>query len=287
MTKSEAHLSDIATPQLSAGLGLRSAHVGEIMQTLPKVGWFELLTDNHLVKGGRAKAEAYAIREHYPVSLHCVNMSIGSTDPINWDYLSGIKTLSNDLQPWVISDHLCWTSIHGQYSHELLPMPYTEESVMHIAERIRSIQDFLGRRIAIENVSTYLNFNHATLTEAEFVSSVVTEADCDFLFDVNNLYVSHKNTGEDIANYLKEVPWNRVVEMHLAGFDVRQKGNNEYLLDTHSCPVSDDVWTLYKQVLKHSGNVPTLIEWDNSIPEWSTLYQEMQKIIRIQSNEDS
>lgn len=281
--KANTKLKGMNSPGFSAGVGLRSGHVDEIMQTSPDVGWFELLTDNHLVAGGRARAEAFAIRELYPVSLHCVNMSIGSSDPLNWDYLKSVKVLAGDLQPWMISDHLCWTSIHGQYSHELLPLPYTDESVLHVANRISAIQDYLGRQIAIENVSTYLNFKHSTLTEAEFVKSVVEEADCHLLFDVNNLYVSHKNTGEDIQHYLAQLPWERVVEMHLAGFDVRQSGNNEYLLDTHSCMVSESVWQLYQQVLSYSGLVPTLIEWDNNIPDWPVLYQEMQKILSVQS----
>jgi uncharacterized protein (UPF0276 family) len=254
------------------------------MQTRPDVGWFEFLTDNHIVSGGRAKAEAFAIREHYPVSLHCVNMSIGSTDPINWEYLSKVKSFSEELLPWCISDHLCWTSIHGQYSHELLPLPYTDETVMHVADRIRQIQDFLERPIAIENVSTYLNFKHATLTEAQFISNIVNESDCELLFDVNNLFVSHHNTGENIEDYLQTIPWNKVKEMHLAGFDRKENGKLNYLLDTHGSAVSDGVWDLYKQVLCYAPNVPTLIEWDNNIPEWHVLYAEMQKIISLQQN---
>jgi len=270
------------TPLSGFGVGLRSQHLHEIMQTLPPVGWFELLTDNHLVQGGRAKAEAFAIRDHYPVSLHCVNMSLGSTDPLNWDYFKQVKHFADDINPWVISDHLCWTSVHGQYSHELLPLPYNEDTVKHVSERIAQVQDFFGRRIAIENVSTYLNFKQATLSESGFLAAVAEEADCDILFDVNNIYVSHKNTGEDIDTYLKNMPWHRVVEMHLAGFEAREIEGQQVLLDTHSKPVYEGVWEIYDQVLKLSGCIPTLIEWDNQIPEWDTLFSEMKKIEKVQ-----
>ncbi len=268
-------------PINNSGVGLRSQHLDDIMHTRPDVGWFELLTDNHLVAGGRAKAEVYAIREHYPLSLHCVNMSLGSTDPLNWDYFKQVKNLADDIDPWVISDHLCWTSVHGQYSHELLPLPYNEETVKHVAKRIQQVQDFLQQKIAIENVSTYLNFKNATLSESEFLSAVVEEADCNILFDVNNIYVSHKNTGEDINAYIENTPWNRVVEMHLAGFETREINGEEFLLDTHSRPVYDEVWRIYDQVLNQGGIIPTLIEWDSDIPEWPVLYAEMQKVNQV------
>ncbi len=265
-------------PLNSAGVGLRSKHLNDVMESLPNVGWFELLTDNHLVRGGRAKAEVFAIREHYPTSLHCVNMSIGSTDHLNWNYFKQVKQLASEIEPWVISDHLCWTSVHGQYSHELLPLPYNDETVTHVAQRISQIQDFLGRSLAIENVSTYLNFHNATLSESEFLAAVVAESDCDVLFDVNNIYVSHHNTGEDIDDYLKNTPWEKVVEMHLAGFETREMNGESFLLDTHSRQVHDEVWNLYKKVLEISGPIPTLIEWDSDIPEWPVLFDEMKKV---------
>jgi uncharacterized protein (UPF0276 family) len=275
---------DKLLPVNYAGLGLRSVHVDEIMESRPEVGWFEILADNHLVNGGRAKAEALAIRENYAMSMHCVNMSIGSTDPLNWDYLKKIKNLSKELKPWIISDHLCWTSIHGQYSHELLPLPYNDDTIIHVAKRIREIQDFLEQEIAIENVSTYLNFKNASLSEVDFFTSVVEEANCKMLLDLNNIYVSNYNTGEDIETYIDTVNWNKVTEIHLAGYEERIHEGDSFLLDTHGEPVHDAVWKLYEMVLERSRDysIPTLIEWDNNIPEWQVLYKEMQKIQNLQ-----
>ena len=265
------------------GVGLRSAHVDHILKHRPNVQWFELLADNHIVDGGLSRQQAIEISNQYPVTMHCVGMSLGSVDPINYQYLNKIKALASEVTPAIISDHLCWTSLNSHYSHDLLPLPYTEEALDHIAERILKIQDYLGQRIAIENVSAYLTYKHSTIDEVEFLNTLAERSDSYILFDLNNLYVNHINNNQDIDKYIDEIKFERIVEIHLAGFE--DKGN--YCLDSHNRRVHQNVWELYKKFTKNCGKVPTLIEWDHDIPEFTVLFGEAKKAGKIYYSGDN
>ncbi len=255
------------------GVGLRSPHVKEILATRPNVDFFELLTDNHLCDGGYARQQARLIRQDYPVTLHSVGMSLGGTDPIDFTYLGKIKKLAKELEPVCISDHLCWTSFEKQHAHDLLPLPYTEEAVCYVSERIRQIQDFLETTLVVENVSSYLSYECSTLIEWEFLTAVAKASDCRILLDLNNIYVSQYNNAMDAEEYIRNIPLDLVAEIHLAGFE--HKGS--YLLDAHNHEVSAPVWELYQEVMKNNVSIPTLIEWDNDLPPFSTLLQEAEK----------
>ncbi len=252
------------------GIGLRSCHYAYIDKYKPDINWFEVLSDNYLCEGGTHLSHLVKIRDSYPITLHGVGMSIGSIDPINMEYLKKLKSLAKLTEPQLISDHLCWTSLHGDFFHDLLPLPFTEEAVVHVAQRIRVIQDFLERQIMIENVSSYLSFNHSTMTEWDFLHSVAEEADCLILLDINNIYVSSNNNEFNPYNYLNDLTTNRIAQFHLAGFE--DKGT--HLLDSHSEVVHPAVWELFIKALNKFGPRPTCIEWDNEIPEFPRLHQE-------------
>jgi uncharacterized protein len=257
-------------PIAGIGVGLRFPHLGHILRDKPEMGWFEVLTDNFFGPQGEALKQLEQVRGHYPIAMHSVGMSLGAVEPIDWDYVRAVDSLAGDFEPEWISEHLCWTTAHGVHFHDLLPLPYTEESVTHVAGRIRQVQDFMGRQLVIENVSSYISFKHSTLSEGEFVAAVATSADCRILLDINNIYTSQMNHGEAAQDYLKSIPPERVQEMHLAGGEER----DGYLLDSHSRPVPPAVWQLYEAALRHCGSVPTLIEWDNDIPEFAVLQQQ-------------
>ncbi|WP_350431517.1 DUF692 domain-containing protein [Shewanella sp. H8] len=256
---------------LGFGLGLRTDHFEHILQHQPDIDWFEVLSENYLVAGGKPRYYLEAIAEQYPVVMHGVSMSIGSTDPLDMDYLKALKKLSNDIQPKWISDHICWTSIHGVNSHDLLPLPYTEETVNHVAERVRIVQDFLGRRILLENVSSYLSYQDSTMDEWDFLSQVAEAADCLILLDINNIYVSARNHHFNPLDYLKKIDPRRVQQFHLAG----HSDFGDYVIDTHDHDVPPSVWTLYQAALERFGAVSTMIERDANIPEFPALYQEL------------
>lgn len=259
-------------PQLQGvGVGLRPCHYPYIETEHPPIPWFEILSDNYLRPGGASLMHLEKIRTHYPITLHGVGMSLGSTDPLNYDYLKKLKSLMQRTQPLLVSDHLCWTSLGNHYFHELLPLPYTDEAVNHVAKRIREIQDFLGQRIMIENVSTYLNFTHSTLTEWEFLQAVADEADALILLDINNIYVSAHNNHFNPEHYLQGLSSRRIAQFHLAGFE--DKGT--YFLDTHGATIHLPVWDLYKKALSLFGSIPTIIERDNHIPHFSELMNEV------------
>ena len=259
-----------AAPIHDVGIGLRSPHYADIERDKPHVPWFEVLIDNYLNKGGAARQHLHNIRQDYPITFHGVSMSIGSADPINRDYLAALKQAMDEFEPVHISDHLCWSSINGQYSHDLLPLPYIHKAVQHVVERIQQVQDVLQQQILIENVSSYLQYNMSAMEEWEFLVEIAERADCYILLDINNIYVSAYNQNFDPVSYLKAVPTERVREMHLAGYE----DQGTHLLDTHSEAVHPPVWELYEQALQHFGAVPTLIEWDNDIPDFSVLQQE-------------
>ena len=253
-----------------AGLGLRSQHIDEVLLTQPDVPWFELLTDNHMAPGGLIPIQLEAIRGNYPITFHCVGMSLGGTDPLDMEYLRGVKTLIERYQPSLVSDHLCFSQ-HTQHNyHDLLPLPYNEETLQHFSERITQVQDILGIRILVENVSSYLTYQSSTISEAEFIAELLSRTDCDLLLDINNIYVNAVNHGFSASDYLQKIPMQRVREIHLAGYEDR----DTYLLDAHNNRVSAPVWELYEQVISEYQNIPTLIEWDNDIPPFAVLREE-------------
>ena len=252
------------------GLGLRSQHIDEVVLTRPVVPWFELLTDNHMAPGGLIPVQLEAIRSNYPITFHCVGMSLGGTDPVDVEYLRGIKTLIERYQPSLVSDHLCFSQ-HGQHNyHDLLPLPYNEETLHHFSKRITQIQDILETRILVENVSSYLTYRASTLSEAEFIAELLSRTDCDLLLDINNIYVNAVNHGFSASEYLSKIPMQRVREIHLAGYEDR----DSYLLDAHNSRVSPPVWELYEEVISQYPDIPTLIEWDNDIPSFTVLREE-------------
>jgi uncharacterized protein len=254
-------------PLLGHGVGLRRQHYSYVLEQAPKVDWFEIISENFMVRGGRPLEVLEKVREQYPVVMHGVSLSIGSSDPLNRDYLKDLADLAKRCQPAWISDHLCWTGVGGRNLHDLLPLPFTEEAVRHVASRVSQVQEILGRRIMLENVSSYLTFRDSTMTEWQFVNAVAEEADCAILLDINNIYVSAFNHGFSADEYLNAISPERVGQFHLAGFT----DHGDYLLDTHDHQVSDPVWALYEKAVKRFGNVSALIEWDDHIPEFQVL----------------
>jgi len=260
-----------------AGLGLRPSHYQEVFNTKPDIPWFELLSDNYMSDGGLPILRAEKIRENYPITLHGVGMSLASADPLDMDYLARLKALINRLDPIYVSDHLAWVSVNQQHTHDLLPFPYTEFTLKHISDRINQVQDFLGREILVENPSSYLDFHATEMTEWEFISKLSKQCDCNLLLDINNIYVSAINHGFDPNEYLRAIPENRVKEIHLAGYEKMEN----YLFDTHGYPIHPPVWDLYKTALKRFGAIPTLIEWDTDIPDFTILQAEALKAEKL------
>lgn len=260
-------------PDLGFGIGLRSVHFTHILEHRPPVDWFEALSENYMDTGGRPLYVLDFVAERYPVALHGVSLSIGGTDPLNFEYLRKLKALAGRTRARWISDHLCWTGVSGLNVHDLLPMPYTDESLRHTAGRVRIVQDFLEQPIILENPSTYLEFGHSTWTEWEFLAALAERADCGILLDVNNVYVSAFNHGFDPRVYLDAIPPDRVVQNHLAGHT--NKGT--HILDTHSDHVIDTVWELYGYHSRQTGGASTLLEWDESIPGFDTVHAEALK----------
>jgi hypothetical protein len=261
----------------SFGLGLRTSHYEEIASSRPAVDWFEILTENYLVDGGRPVQWLDRIRADYPLVMHGVSLSIGSVDPLDFEYLSAVKRLAQRISPRWISDHLCWTGIASKNLHDLLPLPYTESAVRHVAERVQRVQDFLGCRILLENVSSYVEFAGAELTEWEFLAEVAQRSDCHILLDVNNVYVSAFNHGFDAHAYLAGIPVERVQQIHLAG----HSNCGDYIIDTHDAPVIDPVWALYAMAIERFGAVPTMIERDDRIPPLAELLAELDRARRV------
>lgn len=261
-------------PQLGFGLGLRAKHMAHIFEQHPAVDWFEIISENYMDTGGKPRRNLARIAERYPIVMHCVALSIGTVDALNSEYLHKLKRLINELNPAWISDHLCWTGIAHKTTHDLLPVPYTEEALKHIVQRIRQVQDFIERPIALENPSTYLEFKSSSMPEAEFIARMAEASGCNLLLDVNNVYVTCYNHRLDAKAYLDNLPLDRVIQIHLSGHS--NKGT--HIIDTHDNHVVDEVWNLYKYVVKKSGRVPnTMIEWDDNIPEFPTLFAEMEK----------
>lgn len=261
----------------NAGIGLRSPHHREVLAAPPAVGWLEVHSENFFGPGGEPLRVLEAVRTRYPISLHGVGLSLGSADELSLHHLRKLKTLADRIEPAAISEHLCWSSIGNCYLNDLLPLPYTHAALDHVCARIGRAQDFLGRRLLIENVSSYLRFAGAEMPEWEFVAEVSRRSGCGILLDVNNIFVSACNHGFRAQDYLAAIPVERVGEIHLAGYE--QEG--DLLVDTHSRPVYEPVWQLYAEALGRFGAVPTLIEWDNDIPQLAVLVGEADKAQRL------
>lgn len=264
-------------PDLGFGLGLRTAHYETILADKPSVDWFEVVTENYLVKGGKPLYYLDRIRADYPMVMHGVSLSIGGTDPLNFNYLRQVKALAERIEPAWISDHLCWTGVNSVNLHDLLPLPYTEESIRHVVDRVRTVQDFLGRRILLENVSSYVTYAHSEMPEWAFLSAVAERADCLILLDINNIYVSAHNHDFEPVVYLNNVPADRIWQFHLAGH--LKQGN--IIIDSHGDTVIDPVWTLYETALRRFGPVSTMIERDDNMPPFSDLLVELERARRI------
>ena len=260
-------------PDLGIGVGLRTVHFGHILSRRPAVDWFEVLSENFLDTRGRPLFVLDQIAERYPIALHGVSMSIGGSDPLDREYLRKLKALAERTRAHWVSDHLCWTGIAGRNVHDLLPMPYTEESLRHTAQRVRQVSEILERPLVLENPSSYVEFAASTMTEWEFLSRLGEEADCGLLLDVNNVYVSSFNHGFDPRVYIDAVPADRVVQYHVAGHT--NKGT--HILDTHSDHAVAEVWELFRRSCARTGNVATLYEWDEDIPDFEVLHAEAQK----------
>ena len=260
-------------PDLGFGIGLRSVHYEHILENNPKIDWFEILSENYMDTGGRPLWILDRVAERYPVVLHGVSLSVGSVDPIDFDYLRKLKELAKRINARWVSDHLCWTGVSGMNTHDLLPMPYTDESLKHTIQRVKTIQDFLERPIGLENASTYLEFSASNWAESDFIARLAEEADCGILLDVNNVYVSSYNHGFDPKKYIDKIPADRVIQHHLAGHT--NKGT--HILDTHSDYVIDTVWELYRYTYRRLGPISTLLEWDASIPSFEIVHAEALK----------
>lgn len=255
------------------GVGLRTPHLAYIREHRPPVGFFEVISENYLYTGGSRRSALDEIADSYPVVLHGVSLSIGSTDPLDFGYLRRLKRLADDVGAAWVSDHVCWTGVLGLRTHDLLPLPFTEESLAHVVRRIGIVQDVLERRIALENPSSYVEFRCSTLSEWEFISRMAVDADCGLLLDVNNVHVSAFNHDFDPVAYLHALPHDRIVQMHLAGH--RHYGT--HIIDTHDGPVTDAVWDLYRLAVKLTGGAPTLVEWDDRLPPFPVLLEELER----------
>jgi uncharacterized protein (UPF0276 family) len=269
-------ISRLGHPNLGLGVGLRSPHFSHILQHWPAVDWFEVISENFIDSHGRPRYVLEQIAERYPVVMHGVSLSIGSTDPLDFDYLAKLKRLAGEVQARWISDHLCWTGVAGRNSHDLLPLPLTEESLRHVGERVRIVQDFLERPIVLENPSSYVTFAQSTMPEWEFLSRLSSDADCGLLLDVNNVFVSSVNHDFDPIEYLRSVPRERVVQFHLAG----HTNLGTHCIDTHDGHVVDPVWQLYRLAHQLTGGASTLLEWDARIPPFAQLRAEVLKAKR-------
>ena len=259
-------------PSLGFGLGLRKEHYNAIIETSPDVDWFEILTENYLVDGGKPLHFLDQICEKYPVVMHGVSMSLGSHDPLDMDYMQQVKDLAKRTNARWVSDHMCFTGVDGTNAHDLLPLPYTEEAIKHVSNKIKQAQDFLGRQILVENASTYITYKQSHMTEWEFTTAVAEESDSLILLDVNNIYVSAYNHGFDPLEYLDGIPAERVQQHHIAG----HSQYDGYIIDTHDHDVVQGVWDLYAEAIKRYGEVSVMIERDDNIPELPELLAELQ-----------
>jgi len=268
-------------PYLGFGLGLRKEHYESVLSEKPDVDWFEIISENYMVDGGKPLYYLDRIRELYPMVMHGVSMSIGSTAPLDKNYLKRLKTLNNRVNPEWISDHLCWTGVEGINLHDLMPLPYTEEAIQHVADRVNQVQEYLGKQILLENVSSYVSYGESQISEWEFLTAVAERADCLILLDINNIYVSAFNHKFDPLTYLKAVPVERVCQFHLAGHTQQ----SDIIIDTHDQPICDPVFDLYSKAVQRFGRVSAMIERDDNIPPLNNLLEELQIVRNIAENQ--
>ena len=262
---------------LRAGIGLRAEHYLDVIEQRPPVGWLEIHSENYFGAGGRPLHYLDRIRADYPISLHGVGLSVGSTDPLSETHLRNLKTLVQRCEPMLISEHLSWGSVAGRHFNDLLPLPYHAEALQHMVERIGQVQDYLQRPILIENLSSYLEYSASDIPEWEFLTELAKRSGCGILLDVNNVYVSARNHGFDAQDYLRGVAPHLVGEIHLAGHTVKTFTDGELLIDTHDQRVSAAVWSLYRDAARRFVNVPVLIEWDAQLPALEVLVNEAQQ----------
>jgi uncharacterized protein (UPF0276 family) len=274
------------TPLTGFGLGLRTEHYADFTGAAGPdappgihVDWLEVISENYMVPGGKPLQHLDRIRRDHPMVMHGVSMSIGSTDPLDLAYLRELKTLADRVEPAWMSDHLCWTGVDHHNLHDLLPMPYTEAALRHLVPRVQQVQDLLGRRLLLENVSSYVSFAGDEMTEWEFIAELLRRADCELLLDVNNVYVSSRNHGFDAHRFIDAMPAARVRQIHLAGHE----DHGDYLIDTHDHPVCDAVWSLYGYTVQRLGAVPTMIERDDDIPPLAVLLAELDQVRAVQA----
>jgi uncharacterized protein (UPF0276 family) len=260
-----------------AGIGLRSQHHAEFVRARPPAAWLEAHTENYFHDGGPGVRVLDRLAEQYPLSLHGVGLGLGSADPLDTGHLRRVRDAVRRFQPALVSEHACWTHVDGEHFNDLLPLPYTEEAVEHLAARVSVVQDALGRQILIENLSVYASFADSQLSEGQFLAALVERCGCGVLLDVNNACVNAHNVGLDVAAFFAELPLHAVQEIHLAGHTRRRFGAHELLIDDHGSAVSDEVWALYAAALRRFGPVPTLIEWDNDVPALDVLLAEARK----------
>ena len=264
------------------GLGLRPTHFHAALDQDHGVDWFEVISENFFVAGGKPRYFLSEIRERFPVALHGVSMSIGTQDPLDFDYLRQLKALIADVDPIVVSDHLCWTSAGGINSHDLLPLPYTEEALAHLTERVERVQEFLGRQLVLENVSAYIAFKHSTLEEWEFLNALAERSGCGLLLDVNNIYVNERNLGHSAKHFLDNIAGQHVQQIHVAG----HSDYGDYVIDTHDAPVRPEVFELFQYAWQAIGPVNSMIERDDHIPEFDVLLDELNQLrSRVVENE--
>ena len=268
-----------------AGVGLRAPHYREFLETRPAAGWLEVHPENYFTAGGKPLHFLEQLRTCYPLSLHGVGLSIGSTDLLNIRHLDRLKELIQRFEPALVSEHVSWGSVGGRYHNDLLPLPYTEEALEHVVTRVGQVQDYLDRQILVENVSSYLEYQLSAIPEWEFITELARRAGCGLLLDVNNLYVNACNHGFDPEIFLAAIPVERVQEIHLAGFTVNTFSDGQILIDTHSRPVCEEVWALYRKAVQRFGPVPTLIEWDADLPPLPVLLAEADRADTILQEE--
>ena len=271
---------NLGLPNLGLGLGLRSQHFNHIIDNSPNVDWFEVISENFMDSYGRPRHILKQVAEKYPVVMHGVSLSIGSSDDLDFDYLKNLKSLAKEINPVWISDHLCWTGVLTVNSHDLLPVPLNEESLKHVCQRIDVVQDYLERPLILENPSTYLSFEQSTMPEWEFLKHMADETNCGLLLDVNNVYVSAFNNDFDAKEYIENIPHDRIVQMHLAGHE----HCGDYIVDTHDRPVTNPVWELFRLAWQKTNGVSTLLEWDGNIPPFEVYHAEMLKAKNFMSD---
>lgn len=266
----------------STGIGLRAPHFNVVLNEKPRLDWLEIHSENYFETDSAARHYLREIAAHYPLSFHGVGLSLGSNDDLSLSHLRQLKSLIDEFQPALISEHLSWSSIDGQYFNDLLPIPYTEESLSQFCEKVDRVQSYLGRTLLIENPTAYVQFKNPEMAEWDFLNALQAQTGCGLLLDLNNIYVNSFNHQSDVQNYLDSIHWPAVKEIHLAGFTCNQSSEGKILIDTHGSRVSDPVWALYRQACELT-DAPTLIEWDTDIPELSVLQAEAQKAASIRA----